>query len=342
MKKTTKYLFVCSLLVVLALTACAGEQGPAGPEGPPGPAGPAGPEGPPGAAAESAMVEAGDLSCAECHTDTSLITGKKTAWEESHHGSGEAYVRGASASCAGCHSGGGFSARVAAGLAPNEVEAGDPNPTRQDCRACHQIHTTYTGEDWALETTDPVAFYAFEGVTYDGGKGNLCANCHQPRRAIADPVDGMIEVTSSHWGPHHGGQGSMILGIAGAGDVEGGPAAHYSLVENTCVACHMGEGASHTYEPEVERCQACHADAENFDINGVQTEVKEMLDELEAGLIALGWLDEEGHPTVTSIPEDQAAALWNWIYIAHEDGSYGVHNPAYTKALLQAGLDALP
>jgi hypothetical protein len=341
MKKTTKYLLVCSLLVVLALTACAGEQGPAGPEGPPGPAGPAGPEGPPGAAAEAEMVEAGDLSCTECHTDTSLITGKKTAWEESHHGTGEAYLRGTSASCAGCHSGGGFSARVAAGLGPDEVEAGDPNPTRQDCRACHQIHTTYTGEDWALETTDPVAFYAFEGVTYDGGKGNLCANCHQPRRGIADAVDGMVEVTSSHWGPHHGGQGSMILGIAGAGDVEGGPAAHYSLVENTCVTCHMGEGASHTYEPEVERCQACHADAENFDINGVQTEVQAMLDELEEGLIALGWLDEEGHPTVASVPADQAAALWNWIYIAHEDGSLGVHNPAYTKALLQAGLDAL-
>jgi hypothetical protein len=63
---------------------------------------------------------------------------------------------------------------------------------------------------------------------------------------------------------------------------------------------------------------------------------------LEAGLISLGWLDEEGHPTVAFVPEDQAAALWNWIYIAHEDGSYGVHNAAYTKALLQAGLDALP
>jgi hypothetical protein len=58
-------------------------------------------------------------------------------------------------------------------------------------------------------------------------------------------------------------------------------------------------------------------------------------------LIALGWLDEEGHPTVTSVPEDQAAALWNWIYIAHEDKSLGVHNPAYTMALIEAGLAAL-
>ena len=80
---------------------------------------------------------------------------------------------------------------------------------------------------------------------------------------------------------------------------------------------------------------------EDFDINGVQTEVQAMLDELEEGLIALGWLDEEGHPTVASVPEAQAAALWNWIYIAHEDKSLGVHNPPYTKALLEAGLAAL-
>jgi hypothetical protein len=152
----------------------------------------------------------------------------------------------------------------------------------------------------------------------------------------------MIEVTSTHWGPHHGGQGAMLLGIAGAGDVEGKPAAHYSMIEDTCVACHAGEGADHTFEPDVAACQGCHADIEDFDFSGLQTEVQEKLDELEEGLIALGWLDEEGHPTVEFVPEAEAAALWNWIYIAHEDGSLGVHNPAYTRALLDAALEALP
>jgi hypothetical protein len=283
-----------------------------------------------------------DLTCTECHNDTSLITGKKTAWEESTHGSGGAYVRGRSSSCAGCHSGGTFSERIAAGLDPNELESGDPNPTRQDCRACHQIHTTYTKADFALETTEPVDLFAYDGVTFDGGLGNLCGNCHQPRRVIGEAVDGMIEVTSSHWGPHHGAETIMLLGTGGAGGLEGSPSAHYMLVEDTCVGCHMGEGRDHHFEPSVTACQACHADAEDFDINGVQTEVQEMLDELEEGLIALGWLDEEGHPTVDFVPEDQAAALWNWIYIAHEDKSLGVHNPAYTKALIEAGLAALP
>jgi hypothetical protein len=284
----------------------------------------------------------GELSCAECHNDTTLVAGKTTAWSETMHGMGEAYVRGTSSSCAGCHSGGGFSAMVAAGLNPDEVEEGDPDPTRQDCRACHQIHVTYTGEDWALETTDPVDFYAFEGVTYDGGEGNLCANCHQPRRGIAEPdADGNIEITSTHWGPHHGGQGAMLMGVAGSPDVEGNPSSHATMVEDTCVACHMGEGATHTFEPDVANCQECHSGMEGFDDTGLQTEVQEKLDQLEAELVARGWLDEEGHPAVTFVPAPEAYALWNWIYIAHEDGSLGVHNPAYTRGLLDASLATL-
>jgi hypothetical protein len=151
----------------------------------------------------------------------------------------------------------------------------------------------------------------------------------------------MIEITSTHWGPHHGAESAMMLGITGAGDVESSTSPHYGVVQDTCVGCHMGEGRDHHFEPSVAACQACHADAENFDINGVQTEVEAGLAELEEGLIALGWLDEEGHPIVTSVPAKEAVALWNWIFIAHEDKSNGVHNPAYTKALIEAGLAAL-
>lgn len=332
MQRRTLILGLSLVAAALALAACAGAEGPSGPEGP---AGPAGPPGEPASAT--------DLTCTQCHSDTSLITGKETAWSESLHGSGEAYARGTSASCAGCHSGAAFASMVADGGNPGAVEAGDPNPTRQDCRTCHVIHTTYTDADWALRTTEPVALYAIEGSTFDGGDGNLCSNCHQPRRAFPEPENGMITGISAHWGPHHGPQSAMLLGVAGAG-AEGTPSSHYTMVENTCVGCHVGDGANHLFEPNVAACTACHSGAENFDINGVQTEVQAMLDELGEKLVAAGVLSEigpDGHPTVTEAPENVALALYNWLYVAHEDKSLGVHNPAYTKALLEAALEAM-
>jgi hypothetical protein len=192
-----------------------------------------------------------------------------------------------------------------------------------------------------LTTTDAVTLYAFEDATYDGGSGNLCANCHQPRRLMGVADDGTVDWNSTHYGPHHGPQSSMLLGIGGEG-AEGSPAAHYSMVQDTCVACHVGENDNHAFEPSVTACLACHADAEDFDINGTQTEVAAMLEELKAALVAKGMLDEEADEAIVGVyPAEEATALWNYIYIAHEDKSMGVHNPSYTRALLEASLAAL-
>lgn len=329
-----KYLLIFAVLVVgvLVLAACAGQEGP---EGPQGLEGPAGSQGDPGAAGE---VTISDLTCTECHNDTPLILSKRLQWDQSIHATGGNYVRGTSSSCAGCHSSEGFSARVAAGLNPDEVEEGVASPSPQNCRTCHQIHTTYTGADFALETTDPVVLFQ-SGETFDMGLGNLCANCHQPRRGFPEAVDGEVEVTSTHWGPHHGMESAFLLGVGGA-LVEGSPSAHYSLVTEGCPACHMGDERNHTMEPDVDRCQACHADLEDFDRNGVQTEIKEMFEEAKELLVAKGLLDEEGHPVVGTYPEAESAALWNFLVI-EEDSSDGVHNSAFARALLEQVLEVL-
>ena len=102
----------------------------------------------------------------------------------------------------------------------------------------------------------------------------------------------------------------------------------------------MGEGRSHTFAPSIEVCLGCHEGVENFDINGVQTQVQALHDELKSLLIAQGLLTEEGQPVVTeAVPEQFAAALWNWVYIK-EDNSLGVHNPTYTIDLLEASIAA--
>jgi hypothetical protein len=284
-----------------------------------------------------------DLTCTECHNDTAVITGKKAPWETSVHGSGTAAeYAGGRDGCAACHSGASFSKMVAEGGTPATWEGDIADVTHQDCRTCHEIHTSYTAEDWALETTAAVPLYAFEDVTYDGGAGNLCANCHQPRRALELDAEGLVDVTSTHWGPHHGPQASMLMGTGGAGEAaDGSPGAHYSMVEGTCVSCHLGEKDNHTFLPDVGACQDCHADIEDFDFSGLQTEVDEMLAELGEKLEAEGMYElEAGHPVVGKYEAAKGEALWNYIYIAVEDGSRGVHNPAYIKALLEASLAA--
>jgi hypothetical protein len=340
------------VLAAFTMMGCEGEEGPVGATGPAGEVGPtgatgvAGPAGADGAdGADGANGADGDLSqltCTQCHNSTNIITGKLADWDQSAHGTGGSFLyAGGRGSCAGCHSGASFSDMIANGENwSNFSGGGDPQATRQDCRTCHQVHVTGTEADWALTTSTAVALEAVEGQTWDRGTSNLCVNCHQPRRIMdAADADGNVTITSSHWGPHYGAQSSMLLGVGGA--IDGSPALHYTLVDNGCVTCHLGEGDEHSFVPTVAACTQCHSDAESFDINGAVTEIGAMIDELGAGLVTAGLLDEEFHPIGGTVAtEAQAAAVWNYRHI-YQDHSHGVHNPAYTKALLTAGLEAL-
>jgi hypothetical protein len=304
------------------------------------------------------MLEVADLTCTECHNDTALITSKKAAWETSVHGTGAglAYA-GERADCAGCHDGSAFSMMIAEGKNFSQVEAPNASATHQDCRTCHQIHTSYSGADWALETDGPVTFVT-SGATFDGGAGNLCANCHQARRYLAgfpakDAAGAVIPdkfAANVRFNTHYSVQGDVLLG-AGDFGVEGKPGAHYSMVENTCVGCHMGEGQDHNFKPVVTACQACHADAENFDINGYLTEFEEKYAELEAALLAKGLISANADGTYATVTKnadgspvilDKGPAEALFFYnLVHEDGSEGIHNPNYFNALMEHALAAL-
>ena len=214
--------------------------------------------------------------------------------------------------------------------------------THIDCRTCHQIHKTYTKDDFALTTSAPVKLEALD-ATYDGGMGNLCANCHQQRTAFPAATDGKVKIDSTHWGGHHGPEAALILGVGGAGGVTGQPAAHYKAVKDTCVTCHLGGAgpdANHSFVPQVSTCVQCHADAKSLDVNGVQTEIKGKLDQVKAALQAKGLMDKNGVVVVGEYPEAQAAALWNYLFVL-EDKSNGVHNADFANALLDNALTAL-
>jgi hypothetical protein len=287
-----------------------------------------------------------ELTCKECHNDTAIISGKKAPWETSGHGAGTAFFEEKDRKeCVFCHSGASFSMAIAEGKNFSQLEAGDANPTHQDCRTCHQIHVTYTGEDWALETNAPVTMVT-SGATFDGGSGNLCANCHQARRYMAnfvDKTDATKYAATVRFNTHYSVQADVLMGLGDFG-VEGKPGAHYSMVENTCVGCHMGESDAHGFEPQLTACVACHADAENFDINGYLTKFEEDLKTLEAGLVAKGVLAPAEDGTMATVPGTYDAALSQALFFyntVHEDGSEGIHNPTYFKALMENALAAV-
>ena len=274
--------------------------------------------------------------CTDCHNETTIVLTHTLEWEQSVHATGTAYERSTSASCAGCHSNEGFTAMLAAGLTPGAVSEGVTNPSPVNCRTCHEIHTSYTIDDFALRATEPLTLYT-SGASYDFGEGNLCANCHQPRRSEPVVGEGNVEVDSTHWGPHHGVQATSFIGAGGYG-VEPVSSPHYLTVSNGCPQCHMGNDR-HEMEPDIASCQTCHSGIENFDYNGVQTEVEGMLKELGSLLEVRGLL-EDGHPVPGTYSEEQAGALWNYIAVV-EDGSSGVHAPGFIRSILQVGIDTL-
>ena len=336
-----KMLVLLGTLIVVAvfITACAGPQGE---QGPAGPAGPAGPQGEPAPA-----LSVQDITCTQCHNDTTLIWSKEAQFrEKSVHGTGEAFERGETTACAGCHGTEGAKARINAGLAPHDPSVeGVTNVSPYDCRTCHNIHMTYTSEDWALTGGEKPVVLEKTGGTFDGGAGNLCANCHQIRNDPPKVENGNVQIASSHYGTHVSAQAAMLLGEGGLGGVTGAPSPHMAVTD-TCVACHMGPEFSHTYEPDVARCQTCHADAKDFDMNGTQTEIKAMVDELTAIFVEKGLLKAEDGSWITSsaapitVSEEVADAMWNYNFVV-EDNSMGVHNAAFTKALLQQALDVM-
>ena len=318
--------FVALVCVFSFMMGCEGKDGPTGPAG---------------AAGD------GTGTCGSCHDVSTTVKAKQMQWEQSGHGTGTAYLRGTSATCAPCHSNEGFRQKIA-GL---EV-TGAANPTPQNCRTCHNIHKTYSVADFERSTVAPVLLAGDlqDAVTIDIGQGNLCANCHQTRvRNYGLEVGGAdVLINSSHWGPHHGVHAPIFTGhngfeIPGSLKYENSPMT--TLVKDGCVTCHMGEFSSsqvggHTLKPNMATCNTCHDDVTSFDHDGVQTEITALFNKLTQLLVAEGLLAGEGegddvwhgyHPVVQTetISAAKAGAVWNHQFI-NDGGSHGVHNTKYT------------
>ena len=371
LRKNTLFIVVFAVLALFFI----GCEGPAGADGTDGTDGADGTAGAGGANGIDGID--GNQTCFACHLDENFEM-KRQQFAMAKHTVGEfVSYAGGRGSCAKCHGHEGFVA-FAEGFAAQDVA----NPTAWKCSTCHGIHQSFEVEDYELRLHEPVAAIFDPSVSFllkgnntmdlEGGS-NLCANCHQSRRAepnVTNPGETTFNITSTHYGPHHGPQANTVYG-AGFAEIEGSmayPDAGSSFhLAASCVGCHMapfdedeGEGG-HSFIPSVAACNACHS-TNDFDYGGVQTEIDELLIELRDLLVTAGVV-EQGHEDVYEINQETgvielvstagsyhpvvgthsmtlARAFFNWIGLT-EDRSLGVHNPKYITALLKNTIDAV-
>lgn len=340
MKKLLTLFFVLPglILALIIATSCT-KEGPQGPAG-----------------------EDGNASCGECHDSGEDFMSKVFQWEMSVHATGLNYDRNRN-SCAPCHTSMGFREILETGA--DTTLASIENPTPINCYTCHKIHETYTESDWDLRTISAISFRE-GGATFDYGNANLCANCHQSRKASPYPGDagGTIEFdddVSYRWGPHHGPQANLFAGVSKSGAYEVGGSYqnswHTNNFTDACNVCHMAlppygdHWGGHTFSMGSLNTTGCTTSGCHSDGDAVEDNVEEksaIIDDLLINLKTLledqGIMDTIDNPGYLNVPgtysNELAGAFYNYKLI-YEDRSHGMHNYQYTKTLLENSIAAI-
>lgn len=180
--------------------------------------------------------------------------------------------------------------------------------------------------------------------------GITCANCHDPHSTTGLPAMARTDTYSMcvgcHVNPpdsdsiHHPAQ-EMFEGIPLVANIDASPSAHFTAENGPrCTTCHMpevpveqsGVRASHRWTPVLpgttealqDSCTGCHTDFTDVEgmtqiVEGIQSGTRSRLDAAKAAM-------------TDSQPEWIGQAL----AFVENDGSEGIHNYAYTNALLSA------
>lgn len=348
MKQIIRILALFSVLLTSAVYTGCLKDGEDGSQGPQGATGPTGTDG-----------KSGEAKCQVCHNDSSAMLAKILQYRNSTHAAGTNSGR-SDATCAKCHTNEGFIKFVKTGI--DSVPGGVANPTPQNCRTCHMIHTKFDTTDFR-QRLDSVVEIKVAKESHGFGTGSSCGSCHQPRTSTPLPKVGgdSVTVTNYRWGPHYGTQATILAGIGAykvAGSIEYTNSEHTKRAKNSCVDCHMGKpygqvAGGHTLRmsygdtakptPLLTSCVTCHTDGlvKNFNYKLVQDTVKMLMDSLKVQLVKKKILvDSTGLAKNGKYSADVAGAYWNYKLV-YADRSKGNHNYPFTKALLTNSIEAL-
>ncbi len=263
--------------------------------------------------------------------------------------------------CGPCHSGDyRFEAIIEGNTnVPGTLLQGVPGDQQNavTCVICHDPHMR-TGtaaspddnRDFQLrypEVANPAPSNSVATLT-DPSQYNLCGQCHHTRNTVW---------TATDRGPHHSIQSNIYLGdMPVPAGQENTP-----LVENTrsvhrfvpaqCATCHFFREASpsqfappiagHNLVVNLDACNStngCHpsSDSADADKTALQNEVQTRLNNIAARLGPIstwGYSQEGGPSNQTGISDTVKQIRFLYFYVLN-DGSLGVHNPAYVRVML--------
>ena len=277
-------------------------------------------------------------------------------------------------SCWPCHNGSAFvvdSWRHNWSKKPSQADtlAGDPGFASISCASCHDPHSTANPNQLRYVSVD--SLYNGYKIT-KGGKGQLCMNCHRSRSSVAKSVTTKAPKYgyAGRFGGHHSVQADLLFGQNGynyGGKVTSTPSIHVNVTENACVTCHMQDRngqPNHEFAMDsagvkdfVGICNQCHSEvtssfdqkmaSQDYDGNGkiepFITEINGLMAKLKAKLPqdSFGNVISSAADTMKIYNRpDLVQGIWNYNLIT-EDRSNGIHNPAYTVALLQASIGSI-
>ncbi|NOZ48571.1 MAG: ammonia-forming cytochrome c nitrite reductase subunit c552, partial [Chloroflexi bacterium] len=263
-------------------------------------------------------------------------------WKASRHSSALENIRNLPFTqdfCLGCHS--------------QDYRDDPTNVTKETaefgitCQTCHATH------DNGFENV-PLTAQAIDGSQLVKPAYELCTECHNaslsagekftPGANVHHPMKEMFEGT----------------GFPGLADI---PSPHFQADDGaTCTSCHMpktaksavpGDITSHRFavampgdvkEGEPDSCTGCHTSADRDGLQKLiddrQATVKDELAKLKqlGADSACGDFDS-GAPADGA--SDACKTAFTGYKMVHEEGSFGIHNYYYAKAVLKASIEAL-
>lgn len=301
--------------------------------------------------------------CGKCHNNTHHPT--LDEWERSAHAGvhEELVPRFASGSslstCGVCHSGDYRDAKFIEEL-PSVPETLLSGKTEEEmhgvtCVICHDPHKRTENavesgpdKDYQLrysEVAYPTRSNSIAVLT-DSSRYNLCGQCHRSRGRV------WSETTRPM---HHSIQSNMFYGEMPLPNNDQTPlvantnTAH-RFVPKQCVTCHMPTvefdetlqlaDSGHDFAPNLEGCSGtgCHPSADSAlqDMEALQARVDEDLAAIydRLGTPSTWEYTSEGGPSDQSGISDEIKKIRFLYYWVLYDGSKGVHNPEYTRAIL--------